>query len=133
MRALRVVAALGAGLYGASYLWLSPAAVPGAGGLVWAVVDVLVIVTAAGFMVAAWGLARAAPWGERMAAGAALAGLLTLAPYLVASEGVRAGNATVNAALHALGCAAILLALSIPPAERTLSRRAGARHGLTGS
>ena len=134
MRALRVAGALVLGLYGASYLWLAPAAVPGgAGGPLWAVVEVLVIVTAAGFAVAGWGLLRAAPWGTRMTLAAALAGLLTLIPYLVAVHGVQTGHADVNAALHGLGCAAILLVVLIPPAERTLSRRAGAaRDGLTG-
>jgi dipeptide/tripeptide permease len=127
MRALRIVTGLGLGSYGASYLWLAPAAVPGAAGPLWAVVEVLVVATAAGFIVAGWGLARTAPWAERMMTGAAVAGLLTLIPYLVASQDIRSGGTAVNAALHALGCAAVLLGLSVPPAERLLSRRA--RHG----
>ena len=132
MRALRAAGALVLGLYGASYLWLAPAAVPGgAGGPLWAMVEVLVIVTAAGFAVAAWGLTRAAPWNTRMTIAAAVAGLVTLIPYLVAARGLPAGHAEVNAALHGLGCAAILLIMLIPPAERTLNRRAGtARDGL---
>ena len=134
MRAVRLAGALVLGLYGASYLWLAPAAVPGgAGGPLWAVVEVLVIMTAAGFAVAGWGLVRAAPWGTRMTIAAAVAGLLTLIPYLVAVRGAQIGHADVNAALHGLGCAAILLTVLIPPAERTLSRRAGAaRDGLAG-
>ena len=130
MRALRVILALGLGLYGGSYLWLSPAAAGGgAAGPVWTLVEVLVIITAAGFVVAAWGTAKATAWAERMTGGAAAAGLLILAPYLVASQEVP--GATVNAAVHAVGSGTILLALSIPPAERTLSRRAkAARHGL---
>jgi hypothetical protein len=132
MRGLRVAGALGLALYGASYLWLAPAAAPGgAGGPVWAVVEVLVIVTAVGFAVAAWGLARAGPWSTRMTIAAAVAGLLTLIPYLAAVRSDFTGRAVLNAALHGLGCAAILLVLLIPPAERTLSRRAGAaRDGL---
>ena len=132
MRTLRVAGALVLGMYGASYLWLAPAAVPGgAGGPLWAVVEVLVIVTAAGFAVAGWGLTRAAPWSTRMTFAATVAGLVTLIPYLAAVRTVAADYAEVNAALHGLGCAAILLVLLIPPAERTLSRRAGAaRDGL---
>ncbi len=132
MRTLRAAGALVLGVYGASYLWLAPAAVPGgAGGPLWAVVEVLVIVTAAGFAVAGWGLARGAPWSSRMTIVAALAGLATLIPYLVAVRTVAVGHAEVNAALHGLGCAAILLVMLIPPAERTLSRRArAARDGL---
>jgi hypothetical protein len=127
MRALRAIGALMLGLYAASYLWLTPAATGGgAGGPLWTVVDVLVIVTAATFAVAAWGLARAAPWSERMMIGGAIAGLLTLVPYLAAVHDVWAGHAAVNAGVHGLGCAALLLALLIPPAERTLTRRAGA-------
>ncbi len=131
MGALRVIGALLLGLYGASYLWLTPAAVPGGGGgPVWAVVEVLVIATAAGFIVAGWGMARAAPWAGPMTIGAAVAGLLTLVPYLAAAGDVREAHAVVNASLHGLGCAAILLALSIPPAERSLARRArAARNG----
>lgn len=130
MRALRVVAAVGLGLYGASYLWLAPAAAPGrADGPLWALVEVFVVITAAGFIVGAWGMARQGPWGERMTGGAAVAGLLTLVPYLIAGQGMP--NATGNAALHALGCAAVLLALIIPAAERALNRRA--RTGIAGA
>jgi hypothetical protein len=126
MRGIRVVAGAGLALYGVSYLWLSPAAVAGdASGPLWALVEVLVIVSGAAFLVAAWGLAAVTRWGSRMTATAAVAGLLTLAPYLAAMQGGHSGGAIANAAAHAVGCAAILLALAIPRAERSLSRRAG--------
>jgi hypothetical protein len=126
MRALRVTGALVLALYGASYLWLTPAAVPGAGGPLWALVDVLAIASAAGFMVAGWGLARAARWRAPMAVGAAIAGLVTIVPYLAAVQDAGTGDVASRAALHGLGSAAILLALLLPPAERLLSQRAKA-------
>jgi hypothetical protein len=125
MRGIRVVAGAGLALYGVSYLWLSPAAAAGdASGPRWALGEVFVSVSGAAFLVAAWGLAAVTRWGSRMAAAAAVAGLLTLAPYLAAMQGERSGSAIANTAAHAAGCAAILLALAVPRAERLLSRRA---------
>lgn len=131
MRALRVIGALLLGLYGASYLWLTPdMAGHSTGGALWALVQVLVIITVAGFMVAAWGVAKAAPWGLPMTVVAVIAGLAALIPYAVAVPDIWSGGAAVNAALHGLGSVALLLLVLIPPAERTLSRRAGtARDG----
>lgn len=130
MRALRVIGALLLVLYGVSYLWLSPdMAARGAGGPLWALVEALVIITVAGFMVAAWGLVKAAPWWLPMSVFATVAGLATLVPFLAAVPDVWASNAAVDAALHGLGGTALLLILLIPPAERTLSRRAGTARG----
>ena len=70
-------------LFGTTFLWLTPMfASPGIStdGFLWALTQVLALVTLAGFTVATWGLFRRDAWWERVAVGSAVLGLVALIP-----------------------------------------------------
>jgi hypothetical protein len=107
-------------LFGTTFLWLTPTfATPGisAGGFLWALTQVLALVTLAGFTVATWGLFQRNSWWERVAVGSAALGLVALIPYWIAAAGAGETSPAFNVLIHALGSVGVLVLLEMPRLE----------------
>ena len=108
-------------LFGTTFLWLTPTfATPGIStdGFLWALTQVLALVTLAGFTVATWGLFRRDSWWERVAVGSAVLGLVTLIPFWIAAAGAAETTRAFTVLILALGCAGVLVLLKMPRLER---------------
>jgi hypothetical protein len=107
-------------LFGTTFLWLTPSfasAGVSTTGLAWSIVQVLALVTLAGFTAASWGLFKKTGWWEYVALASCAAGLVTLIPYLIAAD--RAGEVTpaFTALVHVLGIAGVVGLLRVPRLE----------------
>ena len=110
-------------LAGSTWLWLTPAFASrgvATSSVLWAVTNVLCLVTIAGFCLATWGLFTRHGWWEMAAVGSAGLGFIVLVPYWVAAlgGGESAGTATWTAFVHVVMAAGVLVLLRVPRLER---------------
>lgn len=108
-------------LFGTAFAWITPEFVTSGlknTGALWASVRVLALVTAAGFLIATWGLFQRASWWETAAIASAILGAIALVPYWVAAH--QSGEATpwVTVLILALGSAGVMALLLVPRLER---------------
>jgi hypothetical protein len=118
-------------LFGTTFLWLSPvyaAADIDTSGVAWAITGALAGAVLVGFTAATWGLFRRAAWWERLATISAIAGLATLVPYWVAANASGVANPPFDVAIHALGCAGVLVLLRVPRLEHWVHGHVAAGH-----
>ena len=120
MLTLRNVSAAAFFLFGTTFLWLTASftgRTPAPTGVLWSAVNVAAIAVIAGFSVAAWGIFKATPWWEPVAAVTALIGLVSIAPYVVAIDdigGLADQGVEMNIAIHLLGSLAVLTVALVP-------------------
>src|SRR5919106_1885600 len=121
--------AVGLFLFGSTFLWMTRdfLANPREGsGVLWSVIQVLVLAAVVGFTGAAWGVFKEASWWEPVAVASAVLGLAALVPYVI---GVRqigdAGDAGVqmNIAIHAVGIVAVFVVVLATPVHDWISNR----------
>jgi hypothetical protein len=121
--------ALGLFLFGSKFLWMTRdfLANPREGtGVLWSVVQVLVLVAIVGFAVAAWVVFKEATWWEPVAIASAIVGLAALIPYVIGVRQVGdAGDAGVqmNIAIHVAGVVAVFVVVLVPVVHDWLARR----------
>jgi hypothetical protein len=113
-------------LFGASYLWLTPAFLNRAGyqGTIFDPKGLLAMIAIVGFAAAAWGLFRDQDWWVPVAAASGLVGLISVIPYWIwalPAAGANSFEMIQNAIIHAAGGAVVALVLLVPPTERWLS------------
>jgi hypothetical protein len=120
MFSIRNVGGVSLFLFGTTFLWLMPFYV-GTGidtsGAAWATTGALAAAVIIGLTAATWGLFRRAAWWENLATISAIAGLVTLAPYWVAADASGVNNPAFEVAIHAAGCAGVLVLLRVPKLE----------------
>jgi len=126
MVTLRNVVAVGLFLFGASYLWLTPAFLNRAGfqGTIFDPKGVLAVIAIVGFAAAAWGLFKDQGWWPRVAAASGLVGLASVIPYWIwalPTAGANSSQMIENAVIHAAGGAVVALVLLVPATERWLT------------
>lgn len=127
MAKVRTSSAVGVLLFGTTFLWLMPSFqgddVAADGGL-WTTVQLLVLVTVAGFAATAWALHRALAWWRPAAIASAGVGLVVLPVWWVAvSDATGATNVGANLAVHAVGVAVVLTGLLTPSLDDRVERR----------
>ncbi len=125
MHTIRNLSTLGVLLYGATFLWLtaglpSPAHVQGAA---FAMAQALVILTAAGFWVAAWGVFKATAWWEAFTVGAASIGLAALIPYAIVASSASAATTASNLGIHVAVNVMLMILLLVRPLRHWVESR----------
>jgi hypothetical protein len=121
--------ALGLFLFGSTFLWMTRdfLANPREGtGALWSAIQIIALVSIAGFTVAAWVLFKEATWWEPVAIVSAIVGLAALVPYVIGVRQVGdAGDAGVqmNIVIHAIGIAAVFVVVLVPVVHDWLVRR----------
>ena len=122
------VAALGLFLFGSTFLWMTRdfLANPREGaGVLWTLIQVLVLTVIIGFTIAAWLVFTEASW-EPVALASAAVGLAALVAYVIgvqrAGDGGDAG-VRMNIALHACGIAAVFIATLMPTVHGWVTRK----------
>jgi peptidoglycan/LPS O-acetylase OafA/YrhL len=75
-------------------------------------------VTLLGFSVATWGVFQRAAWWEAVAIAAAVLGLIALVAYWPAAQLAGDAGRWINALVHILGTAGVLVLLLVPSLER---------------
>ena len=123
MFTLRTMGGFALLLAGSSWLWLTPAFASrgvSTSGLLWAITNVLCLITTAAFCVATWGLFTRRSWWEAVALGSAALGLIALVAYWVAAYagGESVGTTTWNVFVHVLMVAGVFALLRVPQLER---------------
>jgi len=123
MVTLRNAFAVGLFLFGASYLWLTPAFLNRAGfqGTIFDAKGLLAAIAIVGFAAAAWGVFKDQGWWVPVGAASGLVGLASVIPYWIWALPTAGGNGSQmmeNAVVHALGGAVIALVLLVPTTER---------------
>jgi len=113
-------------LFGASYLWLTPAFLNRAGyqGTIFDPKGLLAVIAILGFTAAAWGLFRDQGWWVPVAVSSGLIGLASVIPYWIWALPAAGGNSAqmIEAAtIHAVGGAVVALFLLVPATERWLT------------
>jgi hypothetical protein len=113
-------------LFGASYLWLTPAFLNRAGyqSTIFDPKGLLAVIAIVGFAAAAWGLFRDEGWWVPVAIASGLIGLASVVPYWIWALPTAGGNSAQmieNAVIHAAGGAAVALVLLVPATERWLT------------
>jgi hypothetical protein len=126
MARFRTVAAVVVFLFGTTFLWFMPSFL-GTGttidGVIWSVMQLLVVATVIGYAGAAWGLYKATAWWRPLAIGGSVVGFLVLLLWWLAVNSLGgATNMAANLALHAVGIAVLLLVLLIPSLGRGVDR-----------
>ena len=110
-------------LTGSTWLWLTPAfaarGIP-SGGALWAITSLMSLATVSVFCLATWGLLTRQAWWEAAALGAAALGMVTLAPYSLASAetGESAASSTWNMAVHLVMPVGVFILLLVPALEQ---------------
>jgi hypothetical protein len=135
MAHLRTLAAGVIFLFGTTFLWFMPSFL-GTGdtmeGIIWSVIQLLVLATMIGYGGAAWGRYKAATWWRPLAIGGSVVGTLVLGLWWLAVSPLSGvTNMAANLALHAIGIAVLLLVLLVPSLGRGVDRRLAGhlRHG----
>jgi hypothetical protein len=113
-------------LFGATYLWLTPAFLNRAGyqGTIFDPKGLLAVIAILGFTAAAWGLFKDQGWWVPVAVASGLVGLASVIPYwiwAVATAGADSAQMIENAIIHAAGGAVVALVLLVPSTERWLT------------
>jgi len=113
-------------LFGASYLWLTPAFLNRASyqGTIFDPKGLLAVIATVGFAAAAWGLFRDQGWWVPVAVTSGLVGLASVIPYWIWALPTAGGNSSQmieNAFIHAAGGAVVALVLLVPVTERWLA------------
>ncbi len=113
-------------LFGASYLWLTPAFLNRAGyqGTIFDPKGLLAVIAIVGFAAGAWGLFRDQGWWVPVAATSGLVGLASVIPYWIWALPTAGGNSSQmieNAIVHAAGGAVVVVFLLVPVTERWLT------------
>jgi hypothetical protein len=126
MVSLRNAFAVGLFLFGASYLWLTPAFLNRAGfqGTIVDPKGLLAVTAIVGFVAAAWGLFKDQGWWVPVAVASGLIGLASVIPYWIWALPTGGGNSSQmieNAVIHAAGGAVVALILLVPATERWLT------------
>ncbi len=119
-------------LAGSTWLWMTPAFAGGGvptKGAMWGLAGVLSLLTVAGFCAATWGLFSRHAWWETVATIVALVGIVAVVAFCIAaySAGENAGGVTLNAVLHVLMVAGILVLLRVPQLEQWVDQHVMAR------
>jgi hypothetical protein len=135
MARFRTVAAVAVFLFGTTFLWFMPSFL-GTGttldGVIWSVIQLLVLATVIGYAGAAWGLYKATAWWRPLAIGGSVVGVLVLLLWWLAVNSLSGvTNMAANLALHATGIAVLLLGLLMPSLGRGVDRLLAGqpRHG----
>jgi hypothetical protein len=135
MARFRTVAAVAVFLFGTTFLWFMPSFL-GTGttldGVIWSVIQLLVLATVIGYAGAAWGLYKATAWWRPLAIGGSVVGVLVLLLWWLAVNSLSGvTNMAANLALHATGIAVLLLVLLMPSLGRGVDRLLAGqpRHG----
>jgi hypothetical protein len=128
MVTFRKTVAVGVFLFGSTFLWTMPLFIgPEATGPIWAAAQVLGFLAIIGFMVAAWGIVKAAGWWETVALVSGVVGIAAAIPYAIAAQSLAVGGdpftLAINIGLHVLGSAMVIAALRVRPAERWIAGR----------
>jgi len=113
-------------LFGASYLWLTPAFLDRAGyqGTTFDPKGLLALIAIVGFAAAAWGLFKDQGWWVPVAGASGLVGLASLIPYWIwalPTAGANSSQMIENAIIHAAGGAVVAIVLLVPATERWLT------------
>ena len=120
MFSIRNIGGVSLFLFGTTFLWLTPMYAANGidtSGAAWAATGVLATAVIIGFTVATWGLFRRTTWWETLANISAVAGLITLVPYWVAADASGVASPPFDVAIHAVGCAGVLVLLRVPRLE----------------
>lgn len=108
-------------LFGTTFLWFTPEfasrGIP-TSGVWWSIIRVLALVTMLGFTVANWGLFQRAGWGEPVAIAAAALGVVALVSYWFAAQPAGDPGRWLNAFVHGVGIAGVLVLLLVPSLQR---------------
>ncbi len=126
MMTLRNALAVALFLFGASYLWLTPAFLNRAGfqGTIFDPKGLLALIAIVGFAAAAWGVFKDQGWWVPVAVASGLIGLASVIPYWIWALPTAGGNSSQmieNAIIHAAGGATVGLVLLVPTTERWLT------------
>jgi hypothetical protein len=78
---------------------------------------VLATPTIVGFTIATWGPFRRTRWWEPLAVLSAIVGLASQMPHWIAADTAGGANPPFDVAIHAIGCASVLLLLQVPRFE----------------
>jgi hypothetical protein len=113
-------------LFGASYLWLTPAFLNRSGyqGTIFDPRGLLALIAIIGFAAAAWGLSRDQGWWVPVAVASGLVGLASVIPFWIWVLPTVGGNNSQlieNAIIHAAGGAVVAIVLLVPASERWLT------------
>jgi hypothetical protein len=113
-------------LFGASYLWLTPAFLNRAGfqGTIFDPKGLLAVIAIIGFAAAAWSLFKNESWWVPVAATSGLVGLASVIPYWIwtlPTAGANSSQMIENAVIHAAGGAVVALVLLVPATQRWLT------------
>jgi hypothetical protein len=113
-------------LFGASYLWLTPAFLNRAGfqGTIFDPKGLLALIAIVGFTAAACALFKDQGWWVPVAIASGLIGLASVIPYWIWVLPTGGGNTSEmieNAILHAAGGAVVAIVLLVPATERWLT------------
>jgi peptidoglycan/LPS O-acetylase OafA/YrhL len=120
MFSIRNIGGVSLFLFGTTFLWLTPmyaAAGTDTSGVAWAMTTALAFEVIVSFAVATYGLFRRTAWWERLATASAIMGFAALVPYWVAADASGVADPPFDVAIHALGCAGVLVLLRVPRLE----------------
>jgi hypothetical protein len=114
-------------LFGTTFLWFMPSFLGTATiveGVIWSIIQLLVLATVIGYAGAAWGLYKATTWWRELALGGSIVGILVLVLWWLA-VGSLSGvtNLAANLGLHAIGIAAMVGLLLVPSLGKGVDRR----------
>jgi hypothetical protein len=121
MFTIRTMGGVALFLFGTTFLWLTPEfATRGisTSGVWWSTTRVLSLATVLAFTVATWGLFQRASWWAPLAIAAAVLGLVVLVPYWLAAQPAGEPGRWMNAFVHVLGSAGVLVLLLVPSLQR---------------
>jgi hypothetical protein len=120
MWSFKNVVAIGLFLFGSTFLWMTPTfagKTPPPTGAAWTAVNVLALLTVAGFTVTAWAVFKEYSWWSTVAIASASIGLLAIIPFVVALRQIDMPLADlgvqINVWMHVLGTALVLAALTL--------------------
>jgi hypothetical protein len=129
MLTFKNVVALGFLVFGSTFLWMTRAFLADSRsgtGSVWSVVQVLVLISMAGFALAAWVVFKEGTWWEPVALASAIVGLVAIVPYVMGIRQVGdMGDAGVqmNIGIHLFGVGAVLVVVLVPVVHDWFTKR----------
>ena len=130
MWTFRTLVALGLFLFGTTFLWITAAfagRTPPPTGIAWTLVNILALVTVAGFMVAGWGVFKEHPWWSTAALLSAVVGLVAVVPFIIGLVQAHVGfgdlGVQINLWMHMLGSLLVIGLVHVPVAHEWVIHR----------
>ena len=122
--------AIGLFLFGSTFLWMTASfagKTPPPTGAAWTLVNVLALLTVAGFTICAWGVYKQQSWWQMVALLSAITGLLAVIPFVVGLTQIQVGFADlgvqINLWLHILGSLAVIAIVRLPAVQHWVLSR----------